>query len=170
MATDKTIHSTAATDNISTDTVGLFLLSKDPAKAMQQMMDTIDTLREIYSAENKALETADTESFVALQQRKIETAYQYRAGSQQIISRKDEIKKLDPSLRKKFIQKQQDFSLLANENIKALNRMKDGLNQLNERILQAARKAALRQSLHYGENGTIGEDSRGTAPSLNESA
>jgi hypothetical protein len=153
-------------DNIN----GLFTLSEDPYQAIHDMMKTIDDLREIYVEENKALNSADTKLFVSLQQRKIDAACHYRAGSQQIIKRSEEFKKLDPALRKQLVEKQQEFSALANTNIEALSRMRGTLGKLNERILGAARKAVVKNNINYGRKGDINEDGGPTSLGLNESA
>lgn len=147
----------------------LFTLSDDPHQAINEMMQTIDDLREIYTEENEALRSSDTKKFVALQKRKIEAAFQYRAGSQQIIKRRDEFQKVDPALRKKLVEKQQEFSALANANIEALNRMRHTLDLLNERILHVARKAVVKKDINYSQKGKTSDGKECLSLGLNES-
>ena len=49
-------------------------LSPNPEKAIQEMMSTIDALRGVYIEETDALEKADTNAFLNLQDKKLKTA------------------------------------------------------------------------------------------------
>lgn len=169
MTTEKQM-TTGKADTQAAQVNNSFTLSEDPHQALHEMMRTIDDLRDIYTEENEALKSADTKRFVSLQKRKIEAAYQYRAGSQQIISRRAEFKKLDPALRQQLIEKQEKFSALASANIEALSRMKGTLDQLNERILKAARKAIVKKNINYGRQGKIDGNNECLSLGMNESA
>ncbi len=158
------------TQEISENLNSMFTLSEDPHQAIHDMMKTIDDLREIYAEENEALRKADSKRFVSLQKRKIDAAFQYRAGSQQIIKRSDEFKKTDPALRKQLIEKQQEFSVLANANIEALARMRGTLDALNERLLGAARRAVIKKDINYGNKGEMHKSNEPLSLGINESA
>ena len=54
-----------------------FMLSKDPGRAMQEMMDTINDLKTVYLEENEALMESDLRTFLKLQERKVNAAEKY---------------------------------------------------------------------------------------------
>lgn len=137
------------------------LLSNDPSKAMQEMMETIDTLRNIYVRETGALVAANTQAFLDLQQEKLNAARNYQRSIEEIISRKDEMKVVNPLIKKRLGDMQQQFSVLARENMEALARMRRCVSQLGETISNAARKTAKKQGVYsYGENGHLQTSNR----------
>ena len=132
------------------------LLSKDPGKAMQEMMETIDKLRGIYVRETGALVAANTQAFLDIQQEKLNAARNYQRSIEEIINRKDEMKAVNPIIKKRLNDMQQQFSVLARENMEALARMRRCVGQLGETISNAARKTAKNQRAYsYGENGHL---------------
>lgn len=149
MAHDNHIN-TAALEN-----AGNFVLSRDPRKAIAEMMATIDALRAVYAEETDALERADTQRFMALQDRKIETARNYQSGIAQIAARKEEIRAADPSLRQALVARQEEFSALAARNLQALDRVNRGVRKLGERIMRSARDAAQKEAVNYGKRGQL---------------
>ena len=135
---------------------GGLILSASPEKAMNEMMETIDALRGVYIEENKALEDVDTKAFMALQDRKLETAKLYQQGVEEIIKRKDEMRRVDPSLKRRLERMQADFSELATENKDALERMQRTMDRLNDTIRKAAKEAVNKhQATSYGECGLL---------------
>lgn len=145
-------------------------LSSDPSRAMQEMMSAIDSLRNIYVAENEALNAAKTHDFIALQPLKLEATRVYHDGITQMLARRPEFQSLAPELRQHFKQKQDEFSLVADANLLAIERMRRSVNRLNDRILSAARKAMERDGVNYGAHGRM-KESYNTAPvTVNESA
>lgn len=146
-------------------------LSQDPAKAMQEMMAIIDVLRSVYVEETAALKAADTKTFFSLQDRKIEAAQNYHAGLSETLIRKDEISKIRPQMKSMFGQKQEEFSVIAKENLEALDRMRRTADRLGKRIMQTARDTALRDSVSYGVNGNLtAYKNKPVTMGLNESA
>ena len=86
------------------------VLSRNPDRAMQEMMQVIDNLRAVYVEENEALLKADTSRFLALQDKKLRAARDYKAGAEQILERKKEFAKISPALRQKLLAKHEGFS------------------------------------------------------------
>ena len=145
-------------------------LSRDPNKAMQEMMFTIDRLRNILVEETTALKDADTQSFLAMQDKKVDIARDYLEGMDQLIIRKEEIKTADPTILKKLEDMRSDFGDVAHENHAALSRMKNGMKRLGERIMETARETAKReQQFVYGSNGIL-QNSGGGTIGVSESA
>lgn len=131
-------------------------LSASPEKAMNEMMGTIDSLRNVYIEENNALEDVDTKSFMALQSRKFETAKLYQQSVEEILARKDEMRRVDPSLKRKLQRMQEDFSQLAAKNKESLKRMQRTMGRLNDTIRTAAKEAVNKQqATSYGECGRL---------------
>lgn len=132
-----------------------FVLSRNPDRAMQEMMETIDALRTLYVEENDALTSADTKRFLALQERKQDAARLYRDGAEQMIRRRDEFKDINPETRAKFTALQDEFSTLTSENLAALARLRGAVQRLGDRIMKAARDAAHKSSPNYGARGNL---------------
>lgn len=149
---------------------GKFALSVDPQKAMQEMMATIDALRAIYIEENAALEKSDTRGFMELQERKIDTARQYQSRIAQILERKDEIRAADPALRQSLAAKQDEFTAIAAENIRSLDRVQRGVKRLGDRIMNAARDAAQKDVVNYGKKGVLNKYKGPVSIGVSESA
>lgn len=131
-----------------------FILSKDPNRAMQEMMSTIDKLRASLIEETSVLKDADTKSFLAMQDKKLDVARDYLDGMGQLLARKDELKNADPSLKQRLEEKRVEFADIAHENHAALERMRNGMKRLGERIMETARETAKKEEeLVYGANG-----------------
>lgn len=136
-------------------------LHRDPNKAMQQMMESIDQLRNVYEQETEALKTADTNSFLSLQQHKMDSAASYERGINELIARKDEMQAVEPQIKKKLNKMQEDFSELSMRNMDALQRMQRTVERLGGTIRTAAKEAAQKQRVFsYGQNGQIENDER----------
>ncbi|MBU0800696.1 MAG: flagellar protein FlgN [Alphaproteobacteria bacterium] len=152
MANDKHMNTGALESGV---TAREFVLSRDPRKAMEEMMATIDALRTVYVEETDALEKCDTQTFLALQDRKIASANKYQSGIAQILARKDEMRAADPTLRIRLVTMQEDFSNLSARNIEALNRVSRGVKKLGDRIMNSARDAAAKDAVNYGKKGLL---------------
>jgi len=163
MATDKAMNTGQARARS-------FVLSGDPNKAMQQMMDTIDQLRDVYVEENVALENADTNKFLSLQDRKISAARKYQAGTEQMIERKDTLAHIDAALKQQLFGKQEEFAGIIAENLKGLERMRRGVQRLNDRIMTSAREAAQTKNVNYSAKGKLNKNERAVSIGISESA
>ncbi len=145
-------------------------LSRDPNKAMQEMMFTIDRLRTTLIEETNALKDADTQSFMLMQDQKLDVARDYLDGMHQLIARKDELKTADESLKVNLENMRIEFSDIAHDNYAALNRMKNGMKRLGDRIMEAARETARKEKQFvYGPTGYLQDNTGGTI-GVNESA
>lgn len=132
------------------------VLPKDPNAAMQEMMNTIDVLRNVYRRETAALEAADTRAFLEMQTEKLKAARAYQDGVGQILDRKDEMKKSNPLLRRRLEDMQKDFAELTAKNMDALKRISRVSERLGNSIRVAAKDAAVRNRTYsYGETGSL---------------
>ena len=114
-------------------------LSADPARAMQDMMSTIDALRAVYAEETLALKSSDSPAFFALQDKKIHVAQEYHDRLSAFVARKDEMLKTNPDLKSLLRKKQAEFNDTSRENLEALDRMRRTVDRLGARIMKAAR-------------------------------
>ncbi len=136
-------------------------LSPDPNRAMQDMMDIINSLRGVYAEETEALNKADTKAFLDLQEKKMTAARQYQRGIEDILSREEQMKSVAPSLKNRLASMQKEFFGLSQKNLEALSRMQRCTSRLGETIMGAAKDAAKSQQTHvYGETGSIRDNER----------
>lgn len=132
------------------------ILSRNPEKAIQEMMDTIDDLRGVYIAETAALQNADTKGFLDIQERKLLSAQKYQKSIEEIMARKQEMRGIDISLKQRLERMQQEFSEITRENMDALSRMQRTMERLGNTVRTAAKEAVNRdRSYSYGEQGTL---------------
>ena len=145
-------------------------LSRDPNKAIEEMMTTIDNLRATLIEETKVLKEADTKSFLKLQDQKLVDARHYMDGVRQILSRKDELQAADPSLKNLLEEKRLQFAEVTHDNHAAIQRMQNGMKRLGERIMENARDAARREKqIIYSARGQM-QSGTNASIGLNESA
>lgn len=147
------------------------VLSANPAEALQDMMQTLDTLRSVYEEETKALQVSDIKAFFALQNKKIAAAQDYHAGIAELITRKDEMLDVHPDMKTIFGRKHDEFSTVARDNMEALDRMRRTVDRLGNRMIRAARDSAARESASYSAKGHMsGGRNKPITMGLNESA
>jgi len=148
------------------------MLARDPKRAMQEMMDIIDHLHGIIDDETRALESADTKTFLGLQEKKLIAAQAYHDGTTQIISRKEEFVDIRDTFKKKLENKQEAFHASTELNMKKLKSMSRGLQRMTNLLMENAREQGRKmQTLGYTASGVI-ESAEGKKLSigLNESA
>ena len=147
-----------------------YKLPRDPNNAMREMMNTIDRLRASLVEETKALREADTKTFLSLQDNKLDVARDYLDGMAQLLARKDELKDADPTLKNKLEEMRIEFADIAHDNHAALERMKNGMKRLGERIMETARETARKeQQIIYGASGQMKSGMKAST-GVNESA
>ncbi|MGB0719295.1 MAG: hypothetical protein ACPGRX_02415 [Bdellovibrionales bacterium] len=130
------------------------LLSKNPETAMNEMMGTIDALRAIYLEETQALQQANPQEFLALQDKKFRQAGECQKGMMEILKRRDEMQAIDPALKARLIEVQGRFSKQIRENQDSLRRMQHTVGRLKTMIGNAVRDSvAQNQAGVYGRNG-----------------
>lgn len=146
-------------------------LSRDANKALQEMMATIDALRGILVRETQALQHADTESFMLLQDHKLSIAREYQSGMVQLLARKDEIRlTADPGLKARLSHQQSDFHETVEVNRESLDRMRRSFQRLGERIMSVAREVAKKETqFAYGATGQMQTAGKGSI-GVNEQA
>jgi len=166
MSTSKPLNTAKPDPNAGKDIV----LSRNPDKALNEMIETITALRAVYAEENAALLAADTKRFLALQARKIQTVKNYQSATQQIIVRSAEFKNVKPEVRYHLRMMQEDFAKLTDVNLKALDRMRKSVQRLGARIMHAAREAVQKNSVNYGKSGSMNRIERAVSIGINESA
>ncbi len=149
-----------------------FILSKDPKKAMQEMLETIENLQNVYQAENEALDASDTATFLSLQDKKLEMAQKYQNGVEQILSRKEEMRDVEFDLKKRLTDMQEHFSTLAQKNRKSIERMQRATERLGNTIRRVAKETAkTRTTFSYNEIGTVDSAERkSVSMGVNETA
>ncbi len=148
------------------------ILAKDPARAMQEMMDIIDQLHGIIDEETRALENADTRTFLGLQEKKLIAAQAYNEGTAQIVRRKEEFAKVRDDFRKKLEQRQSGFNSSVDSNLKKLRSASRGLQRMSSLLMESAREQGQKmQSINYTAGGRM-DSSTGKKISIgiNESA
>lgn len=136
-------------------------LPRDPGAAVNEVLRTIEALREIYVLETNALENTDTKTFLDLQDNKLQTANLYQAQIETLMSRKDELKKINPKLKTQLTAMQKEFSELVSQNKSALERMQKCVTRLGETLRKAAKEAVSKdRAVNYRETGKVEENER----------
>ena len=147
------------TNTYSTSASRKTFLSSDPQKAIQEMMETIDRMRNVYELETDALENLDTKAFLSLQNEKLQTTNIYKSGIEDILARKDEMKKIDPAIKKELERMQADFTELSAKNMSALKRMQRTMERLGNTVQKVAKESVKKQRVFsYGESGKLHSD------------
>lgn len=161
-----------ATHSSHKNTTRPFILSRDPNKALEETMRTIERLQGLYQKENAALDKSDTKGFLALQDIKVETARLYHDSVSEIIARKDEMQTASAELKQRLRAMQEGFSEIAAKNLKAVSRMQRTVERLGDTIRRAARDSAKQQNTsNYGKSGQLENNSkRPTSMGLSETA
>ncbi len=132
------------------------ILSKDTNAAIREVLSTVQKLGDIYVEETDTLKNIDNTSFMALQGRKIAAAQRYQNDMGQMIARKHELKMADAAMKKALKEAQENFSVLARENLEALGRMQRCTERLGDTVRNAAIRAAQKDSGYsYGDTGTL---------------
>lgn len=147
-----------------------FMLSASPEKAMQEMVNLVSSLLDVFSQENSALAKTSTREFLSVQEKKLEISRKYRDAVEQIIERKGEFKDVNPELKRKLAEMHETFCAISAENLNGINRLKKAVSRLGDRIMDAARTAARKESVNYSAKGNLKNNDRRLSVSINESA
>ena len=139
------------------------LLSRDPVTAMQEMMSTIDSIRDVYTRETDALTSSNTKAFLEIQDEKLQAARRYQKSIEEMLTRTDEMKAMNPLTKKRLFEMQREFSDLTKKNLEALDRMQRTVASLGETISQVARDSAKKhRTFSYGQTGKVQEGTKRT--------
>ncbi len=148
------------------------LVKRDPNKAIQQMMDTIDALRHVYDQETEALQRTDIKGFLDVQDKKLDVTARYHREAITLLNNKDEIKdRVDPALRQKLLSMEEKFTASTRDNLDAIEKASRIMKRLHDRIMSAARRTAINESVQYGSSGELnGEKRKVVTTGINETA
>ncbi len=111
------------------------------AGAALEMLRLIEDFGSLLLKETDALKKADFRLVELLQDDKRHFAKRYHAVVNLLSSRRDEVAKLDLGLQERLIKARTSFTIILNENLRALEAAKDSTRRLVDRILDTARKA-----------------------------
>lgn len=137
------------------------LLPKNTDAALAEVMNTIESLRIVYEEENNALVNMDSNTFLALQDKKIDAARQYQIHMGQMIARKDEISRASHSTRERLKDVHARFQDISVKNMIEIDRMQRCTERLGNTIRNAAVRAAQgMRTYSYGENGAISNSAK----------
>lgn len=130
-------------------------LPLDPNQAAQAMMTRIKNLQGVYERETGALEAAQVEVFMAMQEEKLAALASYQEGMAALLERKDALAAgLTPAVRKQLNAMQQDFTRTTTRNMEALERMQRCVGRVSDKICALARADVMgRAPVGYGANG-----------------
>ncbi len=133
-----------------------FMLSRDPNKAMEETIRTIENLQDVYERETKSLLASDTRSFLAIQDEKLAAARQYQSSVEEIIKRKEEMRDVPAAMKQQLRKMQEDFTSMAHTNLDSLSRMQRTVGRLGNTIRRAAQDVAReKRTYSYGDTGEI---------------
>ena len=131
-------------------------LSKDSNIAMQEMIETIDMLRDVYERETHALKHSDIQTFMQLQEKKLFAAYQYQADMKDMLERVDTLKSEGKSqILDELKEKYTEFTNISSKNSDALERMERIMGRLSDRLVNAAKRAAMADGVSYSASGAL---------------
>jgi hypothetical protein len=144
-----------------------------PDRAVEQAIESIAALRGIYIRETDALNATDTKSFLALQDEKLEAARSYGERIETLLARREDMKAVNPILKKRLEEMRSDFAILSRKNKEALERMQRCTRRLDATLRRAAKETLQKNlSFNYGENGALKGHARKTISTggINETA
>ncbi len=132
------------------------ILHAAPKRAVEQMIQIVDIIHDVYRDETAFLARSDINGFKSIQGRKLEAAQAYEQGLNQMLARRNEMRGVEESLKNKLRLMHGDFNQLAQENKKLLDRMQRTTERLSETICNAAKDAVQnRVASGYGASGRV---------------
>lgn len=128
--------------------------NRDIRSDVQDVLSMIEKFGGLLKAETEALQEADFRKVDTLQADKRAYAREYHALVTTLSSRKDDVVKLDLSVRERLIRARTEFTIILNDNLRALEAAKEGARRLANRILDVARQAVTEeQHTNYSAKG-----------------
>lgn len=110
---------------------------------VREVMDLIEKFGALLVRETSALKNADFDAVDVLQPSKRLMALQYQNLVTELAARKAEMASLDIQARERLVAARTQFTLILNDNLKALEYAKESTRRLVGRILDAARKTVV---------------------------
>lgn len=121
---------------------------------VQSVLDILDTFGKVLTDETAALKKSDFNTVDKLQESKRRLAREYQASVETLASRKDDMPKLDIRLREQLVKKRTNFTVILDDNLRALEATKDSAARLVNKILEAARRAVTdKRQTNYSAKG-----------------
>lgn len=121
---------------------------------VQSVLDILDSFGKLLTDETSALKKSDFKSVDRLQENKRRLAREYQASIEALAARKEEMTKLDVGLREQLVKRRTGFTIILDENLRALEATKDSAARLVNKILDAARRAVTdKRQTNYSAKG-----------------
>jgi hypothetical protein len=116
----------------------------------------LQQLISLYEFENILLQQADSKKFLILQDQKITLSMRYESVMKDLLGAGSELRDLIPAPLKNTIQQLRvQMANIADQNLKALDRMQKTTDKMNDLILLAVRHAASSPNPAYNASGTL---------------
>lgn len=110
---------------------------------VQAVLKILDDFSQLLTEETTALRKANFVAVDRLQASKKALAAEYQKSVTALTARKAEIAHLEMPLREKLVKSRTHFTVILNDNLKALETSRDSASRLMNKILDAARKAVV---------------------------
>lgn len=121
-----------------------------------ETLSTLEGFSTVLTEENKALRNSDFKTLDALQNDKRALASQYHNLVIQLTDRRNDMSLLNMATKQKLIEARTAFTLLLQDNMRALELMKTSSQRLANRILDVARASvAQEQQTGYSAKGNL---------------
>lgn len=118
------------------------------------LMTLIEEFGALLRQETAGLKKADYRTVDLLQEDKRSFARKYQALVTSIAAQRDQMSDLDLNLRERMVRARGNFTLILDENLRALEASRDSARRLVDRILDTARKAVADElQTHYSAGG-----------------
>ncbi len=111
------------------------------ATDLQKVMRVIDTFGQLLMQETAALRKTDFKTVDTLQAEKRNLAREYQEVVTALAGRKTEMAQLDVQARERLVQARTRFTLILDDNLRALEAAKNSAARLVGKILDAARRS-----------------------------
>lgn len=135
--------------------------NEDVKSAVDRFVLTLSQLQSLLAKETDLLKAANRDGFLRMQDEKVEVAKAYQRDITAVKQVAKTLKEKYPSLVPFLDEKQKSLHSILKENETALKRMEKSTRRLSERIMDAARQAAIEQnSLVYGAAGHLAKGKR----------
>lgn len=122
---------------------------------VQMMLDLLDSFTVLLEAETDALRSTQFEVVERLQDDKKSLAGMYKKQVTTLHDRGDEVATVDPSMKEKLIRARTQFTAVLQENLQALDAVRNSCQRLVNGIVRAARDAVVDQP-NYSAAGRTG--------------
>lgn len=107
------------------------------------VLKVLDEFSRLLAEETAALRKSDFKAVDKLQASKKQLASDYQKLVTSLTAHKNEIAQLEMPLREKLVRSRTGFTVILDENLRALETAKDSAGRLMNKILDAARKAVV---------------------------